>query len=135
MRTRRLLLGLALTGLAAGCVDNDRDARTIADELGIGAECAVDTDCFQGSESEPLPQSCLAFKGGYCGVEDCTADVDCPSGSACVRHTDGSNYCFRVCTDKTECNANRSLDNEANCSSNVDLVDGGNLKTCVPPTG
>ena len=35
-----------------------------------------------------------------------------------------------------ECNANRDLENEANCSSNVDYVDGKTGgKACVPPSG
>ena len=103
-----------------------------ADRLGIGAQCASDGDCDVTDN-----QSCLLqFKGGYCGLEACTADADCPADSACIAHTDGNNYCFRICIDKVDCNANRDLENEANCSSSVDFVDGANgRKACVPPSG
>ena len=108
-------------GLACGGIE--------ADELGVGAECSAADDCLEGQE-------CLTqFKGGYCGVADCEVDVDCPEGSACVAHDDGNNYCFRICTDKSECNVNRGPDVESNCSANVDFTDGGGGKACVPPSG
>ena len=112
-----------------GCGDDDDDGSTEADKRGVGAACTKNEDC-----SEP-GQSCLAFKGGYCGIANCTGDIDCPQGSACVAHTDGTNYCFRICIDKVECNRNRPVDAEANCSSNIDFVDNpGNVKACVPPS-
>lgn len=109
--------------LAAACGGND------ADDLGIGAQCSVDDDCdLEGG------QACLSFKGGYCGLEGCLSNADCPENSGCVAHTDGINYCFRLCDDKADCNANRDLDNEANCSSSVDFVEPTNAKACVPPS-
>lgn len=52
-----------------------------------------------------------------------------------MTHSDGSNYCFRVCSDKTQCNANRSKDLEANCSSKITHASGSKAgKTCVPPS-
>jgi hypothetical protein len=121
----RILLSLALL-LAIGCSDESD-----SDRLGIGAECTATEEC-----DEDTNQSCLmAFKGGYCGIQACTGEDDCPEDSACVAHTDGTNYCFRTCLDKSECNANRSADNESNCSSNITFVeDVGNLKACVPPS-
>ncbi|MCB9640114.1 MAG: hypothetical protein H6727_14565 [Myxococcales bacterium] len=100
-----------------------------ADKAGIGSTCASDTDCKEEG------QKCLTqFKQGYCGVADCTKDADCPTGSACITHTDTKNYCFRICTDKPECNANRTTDAEANCSGNVTFVSGEkSKKACVPP--
>lgn len=85
-------------------------------------------------------QTCLTqFKGGYCGEMGCTADADCVSDSACIRHTDGVNYCFRICVDKAQCNANRDPENESNCSSSVDFVEGASpvavSSACVPPSG
>ena len=123
----RLLLSLGLV-LAIGCGDDDSES----DRLGIGAECTATDEC-----DEDTNQSCLqAFKGGYCGIQDCVNNDDCPEDSACVAHDDGTNYCFRTCLDKAECNANRSVDNESNCSSNVTFTDDvGNLKACVPPSG
>ncbi|TNE44733.1 MAG: hypothetical protein EP343_29155 [Deltaproteobacteria bacterium] len=102
-----------------------------ADTKGIAAECTANTDCKEEG------QTCLTqFKGGYCGAADCKSDSDCPSLSSCVTHSDGKNYCFRNCTDKAECNANRTAANEANCSANATLVSGSkNTKVCVPPAG
>lgn len=102
---------------------------TEADRKGVGAQCVMPDDCLTG-------QQCLAFKGGYCGIQGCTADKDCPSGSSCVRHSDGVNYCFRTCLEKTECNRNRSVENEANCSASVTFVEGSkDRKACLPPSG
>ena len=116
------ILGFAC-GLFLACHDGVE-----ADELGVGAQCSGNDECLEG-------QSCLtAFKGGYCGIMDCVDDLDCPEGSACVAHDDGVNYCFRICTDKSECNVNRGPDVESNCSANVTFVDGGGGKACVPPS-
>jgi hypothetical protein len=108
-----------------GCGGNN------ADSLGVGAQCTMTSDC-----NTKLKEVCLTqFKGGYCGLEGCLHDTDCPADSACVMHTDGNNYCFRICVDKTECNANRDPVNEANCSSSVTFVDSAqNRKACVPPS-
>ena len=101
-----------------------------ADDLGVGAQCTGDNQC----DADTM-QKCLNFKGGYCGIMGCMHDVDCPDLSACIAHTDGMNYCFRVCVDKPDCNANRDVENEANCSSSVTFVDGTmGRKACVPPS-
>lgn len=110
--------------LLIGCGGDDD-----ADDFGIGAECAVNDDC-----DVDMGQSCLGFKGGYCGLEGCAAHDECPENSACVTHDDGLNYCFRICGDKADCNANRSVENEANCSSSVDFVEPIAAKACVPPS-
>lgn len=116
---------ISLGLLTASCGDEVE-----ADELGVGAACASDDECTEEG------QSCLdQFKGGYCGIADCADNADCPEGARCVAHTDGVNYCFRVCLNKAECNANRPADAESNCSSNVDFVDGSkDVKACVPPS-
>lgn len=125
----RYSIFLALTfglGLGVACGEDDG---TEADELGVAAQCGSADDCREDQE-------CLSqFKGGYCGIADCMIDDDCPEGSACVAHTDGANYCFRICGDKSECNRNRDAHNEANCSANVTFTDGGGGKACVPPSG
>lgn len=120
----RVAIALALLLCACG---NDSEA----DRLGVGAQCESNDEC-----DEDTNQSCLMqFAGGYCGIEGCVNDLDCPEDSACIAHTDGTNYCFRTCVDKPDCNANRDVDNEANCSSSVDFVDGANgRKACVPPS-
>jgi hypothetical protein len=122
---RALLLALSLT-LASACGDDDDG--TPADQIGVGAQCANDDQCKEG-------QTCLLqFKGGYCGLDNCTGDADCPAGSACVAH-EGTNYCFRICVEKIECNRNRALENESNCSANITFVDGDQgRKACVPPS-
>jgi len=100
-----------------------------ADQVGVGAECATIDDCGLG-------QICLTnFRGGYCGQVGCAVDFDCPAGAGCVAHTDGNQYCFLVCDLKSECNNNRSVINEANCSSSITWVEKDNGKACVPPAG
>lgn len=123
---------LSLMGLAMGC--GDSGAETEADRVGVGAECSDAADCE--SEDEGVVLECLTqFKGGYCGLEGCEGDVDCPEGSACVTHDDGTNYCFRVCQDKPECNLNRSAANESNCVGSITFVDDRNdRKACEPPS-
>ena len=99
-----------------------------ADDERIGAECTSSGQC----ENEEL--TCLTqFKGGYCGASACIANADCPELSICV--TQGqTNYCFRTCEDKAECNKNRSVENESNCSSNITRVEAGTAKVCIPPS-
>ena len=141
MSYRSTILTPALLWLCAaalvGCGDDDHEVD--ADALGIGASCTRDEDCHDGAPDAGETQDCLTqFKGGYCGLTDCMATSDCPDGSACVRHDDGNNYCFRTCLDKAECNAHRGPDEESNCSSNIDFVGGSKSelgKACVPPTG
>lgn len=125
---RFLLIGLLLTSLSAmGCGDDDNG--TEADKLGVGAQCTSNDDCTEDG------QSCLLqFKGGYCGVADCTTNADCPEGSGCITHDDGNNYCFMVCTDKSQCNTNRDAANESNCSGSVTWADTDLGKACVPPS-
>ena len=119
----RLLVFACVLGF--GCGDD-------ADSLGIGAQCTKNDQC-DGSTN----QICLTqFKGGYCGLQGCVHDADCPASSACVAHTDGQQYCFRTCAQKTDCNANRDALNESNCSSTATLVDPPkDRKACVPPSG
>lgn len=102
-----------------------------ADQAGIAAKCSTTSDCAKVGDTQ---LTCLTgFKGGYCGLSGCTKDEDCVQGSACVKEN-GTNYCFRVCTDKAECNANRSADSEANCSANIEHVGTSTAKACVPPS-
>ena len=125
----RITTALALLALASACGDGDE-----ADALNVGAQCADSTDC---DNSDDFTQTCLPqFTGGYCGLEGCASDLDCPEAAACIAHTDGVDYCFRTCIDKPDCNANREPALEANCSSNVVFVDGTQgRKACVPPSG
>ena len=118
-----LCVGLFVAG-GIGCGSS-------ADALGVGAQCAKTADC-----QTSLDEVCLSqFKGGYCGLEGCAHDTDCPADSACIAHTDGNSYCFRTCVDKTDCNANRDVANESNCSSSATFVDGANgRKACIPPS-
>jgi hypothetical protein len=113
------------------CGNDDDDTLTEAQKHGVGAACTKDADCFVGDTA----LKCLSFKGGYCGLEGCTTDLNCPSGSGCVAHEDGNNYCFLICTDKPQCNYTRPPDIESNCSSKVDFVSGQkDNKACVPPS-
>jgi hypothetical protein len=124
----RMGIAFALVLTMAACDDGPE-----ADRLYVGGQCDSNDDCYQ---DENFVQICLMqFKGGYCGIQDCVDDLDCPEASKCVAHDDGTNYCFRVCVDKPECNGNRDVENEANCSASVTFTDGGDgLKACVPPS-
>jgi len=129
---RAALVAALVSGLVAGLSLAACGGGSEADRLGIGAQCAANVDCDEAIGLYCLPQ----FKGGYCGLSGCALDVDCPDDSACIQHTDGIHYCFRLCVDKVDCNANRDVDNEANCSSNVTFAEGANgRKACVPPSG
>jgi len=130
----RTTLGLLTYLIAAAPVSCGDDpppypptSEAVAD--GVGTACTTQSDC------EDPDQECLPFKGGYCGIEDCAGDDDCPQGSACVTHTDSVNYCFLLCTDKPDCNVHRPLEDEANCVGSVDFVEGGHQKACEPPSG
>jgi hypothetical protein len=118
---------LSLWFAAAGCGGSDADA------LGVGAQCTTNDQCDSSADFDEV---CLSeFKGGYCGLADCAEDLDCPEDSACIAYTATESYCFRTCADKAECNANREVDNEANCSSSVTFTDGAQgRKACVPPS-
>ncbi len=129
----------ALIGVLFSCADEGEELE--ADKLGVGAVCEVLEDCpvveltNTEGETEEVQLQCLdSFKGGYCGIANCGADADCPEGARCVAHTDGINYCFRTCVDKSECNVNRDADALANCSANISFVDDGGGKACVPPS-
>lgn len=127
-----LLISIALitlsTAVLFGACGGDDEEK--ADRLGIGAECANNDDCTE------TDQTCLTdFKGGYCGKTDCASNKDCPEASACVTYDNGTNYCFRICVEKAECNEKRSLENESNCSSSVTFVEPATgVKACVPPS-
>lgn len=131
MTALKLSLALTLALFAAtACGDDDDDGGSQAQRMGVGAACDSADDC-----PPELMLDCLPFKGGYCGLEGCTTDAECPQGSACVEHDDGNNYCFLVCVDKPECNWTRPVDAESNCSSNITFADGHKaVKACVPPT-
>jgi hypothetical protein len=135
MKSARLLLaGLSFFGLSCllgACGDDDGEGLSEAQRHGVGAACTKDDDCYY----KETKLACLPFKGGYCGLEGCEGNEDCPPGSACVEHDDGQNYCFLTCADKIECNPTRPPDIEANCSSNITFVDNENgAKACVPPS-
>ena len=128
------LLALAAIFLLIGGCRND------ADTVGVAAQCDVTDDCpeYANADGDKIQLDCLTqFAGGYCGIADCADTLECPDGSICVAHIDGTNYCFRSCVDKSECNANRSPDTEANCSANFDWAvpaeDDGS-KACIPPS-
>jgi hypothetical protein len=124
------MLAIFVMGFVA-CSNDDGDGLTPAQKQGVGAACTADADCSHGD----FALECLPFKGGYCGLEGCKSDIDCPSGSGCVAHDDGKAYCFLQCTDKPQCNYTRPPEIESNCSSKVDFVSGQkDSKACVPPS-
>lgn len=128
--------------LALSCVACGDDDANHADTIGIAATCATTSECprvpSHSADGGVVQLVCLTqFKGGYCGLPDCTTSADCPNQSICVLHDDGNTYCFRECLDKPECNANRPVDDEANCSSSFDFnepMDDMGQKACIPPS-
>src|SRR5688572_18657175 len=95
------LASMVLVFAVGGCGDDDGNE---AIRRGIGSECALGDGSPRG-DCEGADQICLTeFSGGYCGARDCTADADCPVGSACVTDDGTTNYCFLICLDKPECN-------------------------------
>jgi hypothetical protein len=124
----RCLMLLCAFVLALPACGDDDDPGSEAQRRGVGAACSSDAECPESASS------CLAFKGGYCGLMGCTANENCPSGSACVRHDDGLNYCFLICRDKPQCNLYRPGVEEANCSASVSFVESTAAKACVPPS-
>jgi hypothetical protein len=129
LKNRATILSFMAAALAAGGCNDDEGANA---QL-IGAECATAEDGDDHDDDTPAVDCVLDFKGGVCGREGCMRDIDGPKGSICV-DIDGRNCCLLVCIDKVECNRHRSPENEANCSSNIDPVDGGTDKVCVPPS-
>ena len=126
-----LVLALVGVGLVTACGDDDEPGLSPAQLHGVGAACSSESECVVGDEQ----LACLPFKGGYCGLQGCNADDECPAGSACVAHEDGERYCFLVCREKPECNYTRPADIESNCASNITFVDGTKgRKACVPPS-
>jgi len=127
--------GVLATGLLAACSGGNA-----ADQIGVASICEVEEDCPEVTIDGVLTQlECITdFSGGYCSIADCDSAADCPDGATCVLHTDGVKYCFRECAEKSECNANRPADDEANCSSNFDYADAADeesgLKACIPPS-
>ncbi|MDX2055423.1 MAG: hypothetical protein SFV15_23680 [Polyangiaceae bacterium] len=118
-----------ILALATACGDEDPPPGSEAQRRGVGAACTSNQDCTE------VGQTCLAFKGGYCGVQGCGPNVPCPAGSACVAHDDGKNYCFLVCGEKPECNLFRPIESESNCSSSITFaVSNPGKKACVPPS-
>jgi hypothetical protein len=128
IRDLPLCMVLAVS-LIAGTACGGDDAN---DQL-IGAVCAVANDCDDDNDDTDPLECITTFKGGYCGKTGCAASSDCPEGSLCVTY-EQANYCFLVCTDKSQCNQNRPVESESNCSSNVDPIEGGEEKVCVPPS-
>ena len=52
-----------------------------------------------------------------------------------MTENDQVNYCFLICNDKPDCNPNRTVDNESNCTSSIAFVDDANSrKVCNPPS-
>jgi len=86
-------------------------------DCGIGADCGSADDCTGDLEC------LLDLLGGYCGKSGCGANADCPEGSRCVDHADGSQYCMRSCETETDCTFCRGSDVFATCSSDVDFVE------------
>jgi hypothetical protein len=99
----------------------------------VGAGCQTQDDCQKDEQSGDVTKQCLLqFRGGYCAIDGCERDLECPSGSACVAHGDGNSYCFRLCSDDGECNRNREPGSEASCTSSAQFLERSGGRVCVP---
>ncbi|HTM46929.1 MAG TPA: hypothetical protein VL137_18360 [Polyangiaceae bacterium] len=125
------------SGLIIGCVllaCSSGGGGNAAVQRGVGAACSTNADCPE------MGQRCLTnFKGGMCGIADCTHSSQCPTGSVCVADPDFSrNFCLLVCSDKPDCNINRPVTYESNCTSTLNAIDhtdaGADPKVCRPPS-
>lgn len=84
-------------------------SRTIATG-GIGAACAADTDCTEGTMSRVCWRSKIlnnengaAAPGGYCSAA-CTRDADCGAHNYCVSFAPmGGLFCVAGCDDGSTC--------------------------------
>ena len=129
-----VLLVACSIAVACGGDDDSGTPTSEAARRGVGSACKADTDCTEAG------QVCLTdFKGGMCGIADCTMTSECPTGSVCVGDPDlARNFCLLVCIDKPDCNVHRSIDEEANCTSTLNQIDaktGMDPKVCQPPVG
>ena len=98
------------------CVPGDCD---------VGEACSGDADCATGL-------SCATgFQGGYCTVQGCTINTDCPANSVCVAR-DGVNYCMRSCTADNDCGFCRPLGMRLTCTADVTDVMGMTGGACAP---
>jgi hypothetical protein len=96
-------------------------------DCGVGEACLTKADCNGDLE-------CLTdVDGGYCGKANCTANADCPNGSACVRMDETRSYCLRKCQGDSDCSFCRPWDDRTPCTDEVDYVEDGTPgRVCVP---
>ncbi len=141
---RRVMASVLVLALAIGPLGCGDDGDSEAEDRGVGEACVSTDECpnvevSTGGDTaeEPLQLECLTeFRGGYCGLRDCTSDDECPEGSLCAMADNGTNYCFLTCGDKPDCNDHRDAQVESNCVSNLRPVDESRTeKVCVPPMG
>jgi hypothetical protein len=84
-----LVLGFAATCLSACGVDDVGPMSRL-----VGGRCVTDNDCIK------LCIKGSGFPRGYCTVS-CTANSDCPGGSACVASNGG--ICLATCQVPADC--------------------------------
>lgn len=86
-------------------------------DCGVGADCGSADDCTGDLECT------LDLLGGYCSKTGCELNADCPEGSLCVDHSDGSSYCMKSCEAETDCTFCRGADVFATCSDEVTFME------------
>ncbi len=92
-----------------------------------GSPCKLYTDC-QGD------MDCLtSFKDGYCAQRDCSKDVPCPEGSACVQLHEGA-ACLKSCATDGDCKTDQVQDRSCKKLHSA-VSDGDKVKVCVAGTG
>jgi hypothetical protein len=94
-------------------------------DCGVGASCRDDADC------DPDLDCIGDFDGGYCGRRGCTSNAECPAASICVGIGDEA-YCVRTCDHVSDCGFCRHPDIAAECTTDVEYLEGATVPVCVP---
>lgn len=93
-----------------------------------GRACGSEPDCVTNLTCHTGPE----FVGGYCAKLGCSAETDCPPGTACAADTDSGGLCLRACDTVADCGV-VSPQSTQECVGRVGPV-AGCVSVCVWPT-
>lgn len=139
--------GGAGDGGAGVANDDGGTAADGGDEPGNGGEREVGEKCEQDKQCGDEGATCVAeveifggfgieFPGGYCSVQECQDDGDCPDGSGCFDSL-GQPICLQLCEGDDECRTDEGYQ----CGSIGQGGPGGggggqdSPSYCLPPFG
>ena len=124
--------------VAHGCQDNVSFPSTVTapQEVEIDVKATTGAACVDKAECE-LNLNCLkdtGFKGGYCAKTNCSADKDCPPGSACVGSAAGQKLCARSCEGFGDCTVSTDTQDVQDCRSRPKPTGNTCSRICINPT-